>query len=50
MNSMERQKDNTLKDELPRSVAIQYATGNSLEKNLMLGKRLKAGGEGGIKG
>ena len=27
MNSMERQKDKTLKDELPRSVSAQYATG-----------------------
>ena len=26
MNSMERQKDMTLKDELPRSVGAQYAT------------------------
>ena len=27
MNSMKRQKDRTLKDELPRSVGVQYATG-----------------------
>ena len=27
MNSMKRQKDKTLKDELPRSVGTQYATG-----------------------
>ena len=27
MNSIKRQKDNTLKDELPRSVGAQYATG-----------------------
>ena len=27
LNSMERQKDMTLKDELPRSVGAQYATG-----------------------
>ena len=27
MNSMKRQKDKTLKDELPRSVGAQYATG-----------------------
>ena len=37
MNSMKRQKDRTLKDELPRSVGAQYATGdqwrNSSEKN-----------------
>ena len=28
MNSMKRQKVRTLKDELPRSVGAQYATGN----------------------
>ena len=28
MNSMERQKDRTLKDELPRSIDAQYATGD----------------------
>ena len=28
MNSMEKQKDRTLKDELPRPVGVQYATGN----------------------
>ena len=27
MNSMKRQKDGTLEDELPRSVGAQYATG-----------------------
>ena len=27
MNNMKRQKDRTLKDELPRSVGAQYATG-----------------------
>ena len=27
MNSMKKQKDRTLKDELPRSVGAQYATG-----------------------
>ena len=27
MNSMKRQKDMTLKDELPRSEGVQYATG-----------------------
>ena len=37
MNSMKRQKDRTLKDELPRSVGVQYATVDSLEKTLMLG-------------
>ena len=28
MNSMKQQKDRTLKDELPRSVGAQYATGD----------------------
>ena len=31
MNSMKRQKDKTLKDELPRLVGAQYATGESGE-------------------
>ena len=31
MNSMKRQTDRTLKDELPRSVGAQYATGDSGE-------------------
>ena len=37
MNSMKRQKDRTLKDELPRSLGAQNATGdqwrNSFRKN-----------------
>ena len=37
MNSMKRQKDRTLKDELPRLVGAQYATGeewrNSSRRN-----------------
>ena len=37
MNCMKRQKDRTLKDELPRSVSAQYATGdwwrNNFRKN-----------------
>ena len=28
MNTMKRQKDRTLKEELPRSVGVQYATGD----------------------
>ena len=28
MNGMKRQKDSTLKDELPRSAGAQYATGD----------------------
>ena len=33
MNSMKRQKDGTLKDELPRSVGAQYATGDQWRNN-----------------
>ena len=33
MNSMKRQKDRTLKDELPRSIGAQYATGYQWRKN-----------------
>ena len=33
MNSMKRQKDMILKDELPRSVSAQYATGEELRKS-----------------
>ena len=33
MNSMKRQKDRTLKDELARSVGAQYATGDQWRTN-----------------
>ena len=33
MNSMKGQKDRTLKDELPRSVSAQYATGDQWRNN-----------------
>ena len=33
MNSMKRQKDGTLKDELPRSVGAQYATRDQWRNN-----------------
>ena len=33
MNSMKRQKGMTLKDELPRSVGAQYATGDQWRNN-----------------
>ena len=33
VNSMKRQKDRTLKDELPRSVGAQYATGDGWRNN-----------------
>ena len=33
MNSMKRQNDSILKEELPRSVGAQYATGNQWRNN-----------------
>ena len=33
MSSMKRQKDRTRKDELPRSVGAQYATGDQWRNN-----------------
>ena len=33
MNTMKRQKDRTLKDELPRSVGSQYVNGNQRRNN-----------------
>ena len=33
MNSIKRQKHRTLKDELPRSVGAQYATGDQWRNN-----------------
>ena len=33
MNSMKRQKDRTLKEELPRSVGAQHATGDQWRNN-----------------
>ena len=33
MNSMKRQKDRTLKGDLPRSVGVQYATGDQWRNN-----------------
>ena len=33
INSMKRKKDRTLKDELPRSVGAQYATGDQWRNN-----------------
>ena len=35
MNSMKRQKDRTLKDELPRSVGAQYASGDQWRNNFI---------------
>ena len=33
MNSMKRQRDRTLKDELPRQISAQYATGDRCRNN-----------------
>ena len=33
MNSMKRQNDRILKEELPRSVGVQYATGDQWRNN-----------------
>ena len=45
MNSMKRQKDSTLKEELPRLVGAQYATGdqwrNNSRKNEGMGPKQK---------
>ena len=59
MNSMKRQKDMPLKDEPPRSLGVQYATGeeqrNSSRKNEEAGPKQKqcsvvnvSGGDGKV--
>ena len=42
MNSMKRQKDRTLKDELPRSVGAQHATGEELRNNSKKNEEMEA--------
>ena len=41
MNSMKRQKDKTLKDELPRSVGVQQATGDQWRNNSRKNEMMK---------
>ena len=41
MNSVKRQKDRTLKDELPRSVSAQYATGDLWRNNSRKNEEMK---------
>ena len=41
MNSMKRQKDKTLKDELPRSVGTQYVTGDQWRNNSRKNKEME---------
>ena len=40
-NSMKRQKDRTLKDELPRSIGAQYATGDQWRNNSRKNEEMK---------
>ena len=42
MNSMKRQKDRTLKDELLRSVGAQYATGEQWRNNARKNEEMEA--------
>ena len=44
MNGMERQKDMILKDELPRSVGAQYATGEGWRNS---SRKMKQPGQSG---
>ena len=44
MNKMKRQKDRTLKDELPRLVGAQYATGGQWRNSSRRMKRLSQSG------
>ena len=41
MNSMKMQKDRTLKDELPRLVGAQYATGEEWRNNSRKNKEME---------
>ena len=41
MNIMKRQKDKTVKEERPRSVGAQYATGEEWRNNTRKKKRIK---------
>ena len=42
MKSMKRQKDRTLKDELPRSVGTHYATGSQWRNNSRKNKEVES--------
>ena len=41
MNSMKGKKDRTLKDELPRPVGAQYATGDQWRNNSQKNKKME---------
>ena len=42
MNSVKRQKDRTLKDELPKSVGARYATGDQWRNNSRKNEEVEA--------
>ena len=42
MNSIKREKDRTLKEELPRSVGAQYATGDQWRNNSRKNEGMKS--------
>ena len=42
MNSIKREKDRTLKEELPRSVGAQYATGDQWRSNSRKNEGMKS--------
>ena len=42
MNSMKRQKDRTLKVEIPRSVGAQYATGEDQRNNYRKNEKMES--------
>ena len=42
INSIKRQKDRTLKDEFPRSVGAQYATGEQWRNNSRKNEEMEA--------
>ena len=41
MNTMKRQKDSTLKDELPKLVGAQYATGDQWRNNYRKNEKME---------
>ena len=45
MKSMKRQKDRTLKDEIPRLVVAQYATGEEWKNNSRKNKEMEPKGK-----
>ena len=45
MNSVKKQTDMTLKDELPRSVGTQYATGEEWKNNSRKNKEMEPKGK-----